>query len=230
MKPTDPSLHFHPDVHHTQPTNTGMENMQRPDLARSQDAAYDVPIGVDTEAVAAATRQLLHAIGENPDREGLRETPARVARWWREFIDYEPGKLHTSFGQVEADQLVIVSGMRVWSLCEHHLLPFWCDVTVAYLVSGKMLGLSKLARMAHKHAHQLQVQERLVNGLAEEVAEAVGHENVAVVASGVHLCMVMRGIKTHGMMQSSALRGKFKAQPELRAEFMALHTKAVEGK
>lgn len=184
--------------------------------------------GVDMEAVKKATVDLLRAIGENPEREGLQETPLRVAKWWREFIDYDPGKLSTSFGQVESDQLVVVSGMRVWSLCEHHLLPFWCDVTVAYLVNGKMLGLSKLARLAHLHAHRLQVQERLVNGIAEDVEGIVGHSNVAVVASGVHLCMVMRGIKTPGTMQSSALRGSFKSNASLRAELMALHSRAVQ--
>ena len=189
-----------------------------------------VPVSllVDQDAAERAVKALLTAIGEDPDREGLQDTPRRVARFWCEFMDYDPGNMGAAFGQVESDQLVVVSGIRVWSLCEHHLLPFHCDITAAYLIHDKMMGLSKIARVAHKHAHRLQVQERLVSGIADDLAEMAGHGDVAVVGSGVHLCMVMRGIKTPGTMQSSALRGAFKSNPTLRAEFMQLHALAMQ--
>lgn len=177
---------------------------------------------VDQPRVRAAVREILEAIGENPDREGLQDTPGRVARWWAEFMDYDPGRTAVTFQSDRVDQLVAVSGMRVWSLCEHHLLPFWADVTVAYIARGKVLGLSKLARIAHKHAHRLQLQEQLVDGIATEVAEVAGVEDVAVHATGVHLCMVMRGVRTEGQMVSTGLRGVFRHDPAARAEFLRI--------
>ena len=176
---------------------------------------------VDKVAAEAAVRALLVAIGEDPSREGIADTPARVAKLWAEFIDYEPGKLGTQFEAAQTDQMVVVSGMRVWSMCEHHLLPFWCDVTVGYIAADKVLGLSKMGRIAHKHGHRLQLQERLVSGIAEELAALLGHDNVAVVATGEHLCMTMRGIRTPARMTSSSVHGLFRV-PETKAEFLAL--------
>ncbi len=180
-----------------------------------------VPGKVDKVAAEAAVRALLVAIGEDPSREGIADTPARVAKLWAEFIDYEPGKLGTQFEAVNADQMIVVSGMRVWSMCEHHLLPFWCDVSVAYIAQGTVLGLSKMGRIAHKHGHRLQLQERVVAGIADEMAELLGHEDVAVIATGEHLCMTMRGIKTPARMTSSSVKGKFRI-PEVKAEFLSL--------
>jgi len=170
----------------------------------------------------ALGRRLLVAIGEDPEREGLRDTPARWARWWGEFIDYQPGKVETAFQSVSVDQMVVVSGMRVWSLCEHHLLPFWCDVSIGYLAGERVLGLSKFARVAHHHAHRLQVQERLVQGIAETVQDLAATKNVAVIAHGEHLCMTMRGIKTQGVMTSSVMTGVFRENAAVRAEFLAI--------
>jgi GTP cyclohydrolase I len=177
---------------------------------------------VDQLAVQAACRALLVALGEDPDRDGLRDTPARWARWWAEFIDHEPGRTDTTFDAVAVDQLVLVRGVRVWSLCEHHLLPFWCDLSIGYLTGPRLLGLSKLARVAQAHAHGLQVQERLVEGIAAEVASVTGSPDVGVVASGEHLCMTMRGVRCPATMVSSALHGRIRQDPALRAEFMAL--------
>jgi GTP cyclohydrolase I len=182
---------------------------------------------VDQGKVREATLMLLDAIGENPLREGLRDTPDRVARAWAEFMDYDPGKVSASFASEGTDQMVVVSGMRVWSLCEHHLLPFYCDVTVGYLADDHLLGLSKLARIAHKHAHGLQVQERLVEQIAAEVKDLAGTRDVAVVASGVHLCMVMRGVRTDGRMTSASISGRFR-EPSARAEFMSLAANASQ--
>jgi len=167
-------------------------------------------------------RQLLTLLGEDPDREGLQETPQRIARWWHEFIDYDPGKTDTAFEAITVDQMVVVSGMKVWSLCEHHLLPFWAEISVAYITEEKVLGLSKLARIAHKYAHSLQIQERLTTQIATEIAELTGSTSVAVVAQGQHLCMTMRGIKTPAIMTTSDMRGVFRTKPEVRAEFLSL--------
>lgn len=179
-------------------------------------------MAVNPAEVEKAAAALLRAIGEDVDRDGLRGTPARMARLWAEFIDYAPGAVNSAFEHIRTDQLVAVCGVRVYSYCEHHLLPFWCDLAMAYIPGAKILGLSKFARVAHKHAHRLQIQERLVDSIAAELAELTGVEDVAVLGRGVHLCMVMRGIKTRGEMVTSALRGRFLHCHHTRAEFMAL--------
>lgn len=167
-------------------------------------------------------RQLLYIIGEDADRPGLVDTPRRFARFWREFMVHDPGKLNVGFESVTVDQMVVVSGIRVWSLCEHHLVPFWCELDMAYIADKTVLGLSKFARIAHKHAHRLQLQERLVHDIADEIQAHTESDNVAVVGRGVHLCMVMRGVKTEGTMGSSVLRGKFRDDPLVRSEFLQL--------
>lgn len=177
---------------------------------------------VDEAALRAACRAILLAIGEDPDRAGLRDTPRRFAAWWGEFINYKAGTTDTVFEAVEADQMVVVSGLRVWSLCEHHLLPFWSDVSIAYIAGANVMGLSKLARIAHKHAHRLQLQERLVAGIADEVQHISGTDDVAVMASGLHLCMAMRGIRTPGTMTTSVMRGAFRSDASVRHEFLSL--------
>ena len=178
-------------------------------------------MAVDHDRIKLIIRDLLEALGEDPDREGLQDTPRRIADFYREFIDYDPGKLDTVFSSIAHDQMVAVTGMRVWSMCEHHMLPFWCDVSIAYISNDKVLGLSKFARIAHKHAHKLSLQEKLVADIANELIEKLGTDDVAVMAKGEHLCMTMRGIKTPHRMISSALNGRFH-QPEQRAEFLNL--------
>ena len=167
-------------------------------------------------------RRLLKEIGEDPERDGLRGTPERFARWWREFVNYDPGSVSTLFESAAVGQLVTVADMEVWSLCEHHLLPFRCVVTVSYRPLGRLLGLSKFARIAHGRAHRLQVQERLVSDIARDVVEVTGSPDVAVVARGEHLCMTMRGIRTSAFMTSTAYLGAFEKDGELRAELLAL--------
>lgn len=176
---------------------------------------------INHEKVKSLVTELLEALGEDPNREGLLETPRRIANFWRDFIEYEPGKLDTTFAAVKHNQMVCVTGMRVWSMCEHHMLPFWCDVAIAYIADEKVLGLSKFARIAHKHAHKLTLQEQLVADIANEVKDILGTDDVAVMAKGEHLCMTMRGIQTPHRMISSALNGKFH-QAEQRAEFLRL--------
>ena len=180
------------------------------------------PKRVDYPWLLVIARELLFAIGEDPEREGLRETPRRWADAWREFIEYDPGTTETTFSSVVSDQLVCVSGMRVTSLCEHHLLPFWCDVSIGYIPDDKVLGLSKFARIAHECAHRLQLQERLGQQIADEITRITGTQNVAVVLKGEHLCMTARGIRTPGRITSSILRGVFRTDSQTRMEFLRL--------
>ena len=181
-----------------------------------------VPKTVDYDKIQQLGRELLVALGEDPDREGLKDTPRRWASWWREFIEYQPGNTDTSFEAVTTDQMVVVSGIRIYSLCEHHLLPFWCDVSIGYIARDRVLGLSKFARIAHRIAHKLQLQERISKAIADEVERVTGSPDVAVLVSGVHMCMVMRGIKSDGLVSSLVSRGAFSSQPDIRADFLHL--------
>jgi GTP cyclohydrolase IA len=167
-------------------------------------------------------RELLEAIGEDPRRDGLVDTPRRFADWWCEFVDYDPGRTGTAFEGVSTDQMVVVSGIRVHSLCEHHLLPFWCDVAVGYVATDRVLGLSKFARIAHQAAHRLQVQERLTHEIADGVARVTGSPDVAVLARGEHACMTTRGIRSPATMTTSVVRGVFRADASARSEFLRL--------
>lgn len=177
---------------------------------------------VDKAALERIGRELLAAIGEDPDRDGLKDTPKRFAKWWAEFIDRDHGSIDRTFTVTDVDEIVAVSGMRVWSLCEHHLLPFHATVAVGYIPTGKVLGLSKFARIAHRAAGRLQVQERLVNDIADAIVTHTGSVDVAVIAQGEHLCMSMRGVRTPAQMHTSVMRGKFRTHPEARAEFLNL--------
>lgn len=168
-------------------------------------------------------RELLLALGEDPTDDGLRDTPRRFANWWREFIEYTPGKVDTAFESSYSDQMIIISGMRIWSLCMHHLLPFYADIAIGYIpTEGKILGLSKFARIAHAAAHKLQVQEKLVHDIADELERLTSTKDIAVLANGHHLCMEMRGVKTIGEMTTSVMRGSFRDEPQTRAEFLRL--------
>jgi len=177
---------------------------------------------IETKNIEFLIEALLIEIGEDPKRDGLIDTPKRVAKYWKEFIEYEPGKIETTFESVNADQMVIVKGIKVWSLCEHHLMPFNSEISIGYITSDKVLGLSKFARIAHKHAHKLQLQEKLVQDIADEIQTLVGTEDVAVFGKGEHLCMVSRGIKTDGSMITSVMQGVFRDEPETRMEFLNL--------
>lgn len=159
------------------------------------------PARANKAAIEATVGQLLELLGYSLDAPGLKETPRRVAAWWAEFLDYDPGTLGTTFEQSRSPEFVIVSGLRTWSLCEHHLLPFWCDVAIGYKPNGRVLGLSKFGRVTVKHARRLQLQERLVTGIGHEIIERTGSNQVAVLGVGEHLCMTMRGIeKPHRMV------------------------------
>lgn len=194
---------------------------REPSIAVEDPDEHLVPV-VDQGRIQRAVREILVAIGEDPEREGILSTPARVAAWWQEFLAPEPQDLDTTFEAVATDQMVAVTGIRVWSLCEHHLLPFWCDISIGYIAQDRVLGLSKFARLARRRAGRLQVQERLVDDIAGDVRRLARTTSVAVVGRGVHLCMLMRGVRTHATMTSSALTGAFRENPVARQEFMAL--------
>lgn len=167
-------------------------------------------------------KKLLVTLGEDSNRQGLKDTPQRFAKYWQEFLHYDAGKVETTFESVTVDQMVVVSGIRVWSLCEHHLLPFWCDMSVGYITRGKVLGLSKIPRICQRHAHRLQLQERLVHDVAQEIIALAETPDVAVIGKGLHTCMAMRGIKSDGLMTSSVMQGVFKSSHHTRLEFLSI--------
>lgn len=151
------------------------------------------------------------------------ETPARAAKFWAEFIDYNPGNSATTFPVSQVDQMVAVTGIQTWSLCAHHLLPFSAEVSIGYLATDQVLGLSKFARLAHFAAHRPTSQEALVATIADLVIEATGTEHVAVTATGLHLCMAMRGVREQSAtMTTSDLRGAFRTDGRTREEWLAL--------
>ena len=193
------------------------------DISLPQDCkSQPMEMSAEFKQLEVICEGLLTVIGEDPKREGLLGTPKRFAKFWMEFMNYDPGNTDVTFESIKTDQMVVVSGLKVWSLCEHHLLPFWSEIAVGYLSGARVIGLSKIARIAHKHAHKLQIQERLVNDIAEDLARLLDHDNVAVMATGRHTCMEMRGIKTKGFMTTSIMRGVFLHGESARNEFLSL--------
>jgi GTP cyclohydrolase I len=177
---------------------------------------------IHTDTVEEIIKALLYALGENPMREGLKDTPRRVAKFYQEFMEYSPGNTGTTFEPIQVDQMVIVKKIPIYSLCEHHLLPFHCEVSIGYITKDKVLGLSKFARIAQQYAHRLQLQERLAFDIATEVKNLVETDDVAVYAEGEHLCMQMRGIKSPGKMVTSIMWGCFRDEASARQEFLSL--------
>lgn len=180
---------------------------------------------VDVEAIREAVRVILRAIGEDPERPGLQETPRRVAKMYLEMfagLHTDPSRhLQVTFPE-SYDEMVLVRDIPFTSMCEHHLLPFSGVAHVAYIPNGKVTGLSKLARVVEEVAKRPQVQERMTQQIAELIDQHLETSGVAVVVSAEHSCMAIRGIKKPGSKTvTSALRGIFK-EPSTRAEFMSL--------
>ncbi|MCL2106353.1 MAG: GTP cyclohydrolase I FolE [Oscillospiraceae bacterium] len=181
---------------------------------------------MDTHRIEAAVRELLLAIGENPAREGLRETPARVARMYAEVfcgLREDPARHLKMFQEENGDEMVIVRDIPLYSMCEHHLLPFFGKAHIAYLPrDGRVIGLSKLARIVDAFARRPQLQERLTAQVADFLYQRLPCQGVAVVVEAEHLCMTMRGARASGAQtRTSALRGKMREAPT-RAEVMSL--------
>jgi GTP cyclohydrolase I len=182
--------------------------------------------GVDSARIEAAVREILLAIGEDPDREGLCETPARVARMYAEIcsgLQLEPREhLQKKFTQ-KYDEIVVVKDIQFASLCEHHLLPFFGKAHLAYLPNGTIVGLSKLARVVDALARRPQVQERMTEELADLLTSELDARGVAVILEATHTCMTIRGVRQpESLCTTSAMRGLFRDNPSTRSELMAL--------
>ncbi len=177
---------------------------------------------VDHERIEAAVREILLAVGEDPDREGLQETPARVARMYAELcagLRRDPGEvLRKTFTQ-KYDEMVLVKDIRFASICEHHLLPFFGRAHIAYLPKGKIVGLSKLPRLVDAVARRPQVQERITEEVADLLVEELSPRGAAVILEATHTCMTVRGVrKADSVCTTSAMRGVFRDNPSSRSE------------
>jgi len=165
---------------------------------------------VDTKKIEAACRELLAAIGEDPDRDGLKETPARWARWWSEFISpKEAGAWSTFPVSLSGEDIVTMSGIEEFSVCEHHLLPFRFTASLGYIPGDRVLGLSKFARIVRRASGGLSIQETLTQSILQNIQTATGSNHVIVKLSGVHSCMEMRGARCPATTTTISASGKF---------------------
>lgn len=181
----------------------------------------------DPQRLAGLVRQLLVELGEDPDREGLLKTPERVAKaltFLTQGYRQTPQEvLNGAVFESTANNMVIVRDIEVYSLCEHHMLPFYGRCHVGYIADGKVVGLSKIARIVDCFARRLQIQERLTEEIAHAIQEITHAEGVGVVMNCAHLCMMMRGVeKQNAMTVTSSVLGSFRKDPGVRAEFMSL--------
>lgn len=181
---------------------------------------------IDQEKIQRAVREILEAIGENPEREGLQETPNRIAEMYADIFsgseDEALRELEIGFKEPHSE-MVLVRDIPFYSMCEHHLLPFYGHAHVAYIPKGKIVGISKIARVVDILSKRPQMQERLTSRVADIIERGLGPVGVAVVIEAEHMCMIMRGVKKPGsFVVTSALRGGFRTHPETRAEFFSL--------
>ena len=181
---------------------------------------------VDMQRLQNAVREILAAVGEDPDREGLLETPARVARMYAELFSglHDDPRVHLQKVFTEKyDEVVVVRDISFNSMCEHHLLPFMGKAHIGYIPNGKVLGLSKLARVVESISHRPQVQERMTEEIASLMESELDAKAVGVVVEATHSCMTMRGVRKPGSLcVTSAMKGLFRTNPSSRAEIMQL--------
>lgn len=175
--------------------------------------------------IEGAVQTILYAVGENPERQGLRRTPRRVAKMYEELTagyHVDPVALvNDAIFDISYDEMVIVKNIDYHSLCEHHLLPFYGKAHVAYIPNGKVIGLSKIPRIVEMYARRLQVQERMTVQVAEFINELLQPQGVAVICEGIHMCAAMRGVKkANTRMVTSAMLGNFRENPRTRNEFL----------
>jgi GTP cyclohydrolase IA len=183
--------------------------------------------GAQPESVASLMRKVIALIGENPEREGLKKTPERYEKALKFLTSgYHQNVDHLLNGatfSVCYDEMVVVKDIEFFSLCEHHLLPFFGKAHVAYLPSKRVIGLSKVARLVNMYARRLQIQERMTNQIARALEEKIAPQGVGVIIEARHLCMQMRGVeKQHGQALTSAMLGAFRENKQTRDEFLAL--------
>ena len=189
------------------------------------DNDYFEPAGIDFEAARNSILGLIKAVGEDPEREGLKKTPDRVARMYSELLSgyaRNPEEfINGALFNITYDEMVIVRDIEFYSLCEHHMLPFIGRAHVAYLPDGKVIGLSKIPRVVDMYARRLQVQERLTRQIADFLSDALKPHGVAVVVEAMHMCSMMRGVKKHdARMTTSAMHGSFRTNLATRQEFL----------
>ena len=180
---------------------------------------------MDFESIRSAMVEVIKGIGEDPEREGLRNTPDRVSRMYAELLSgysVDPEKIiNGALFNINYDEMVLVRDIEFYSLCEHHMLPFLGRAHVAYLPKGKVIGLSKIPRIVEMYARRLQVQERMTRQIADLLQETLEPHGVAVVVEAMHLCSMMRGVKKHdARMTTSAMHGTFRANLATRQEFL----------
>lgn len=199
------------------------------------DLAGEAPGGDKrNSAIPDLVRRMIAELGEDPSRDGLRRTPERVALAYQELTrGYRMDVaevLNGALFEVCYDEMVIVKDIEMYSLCEHHLLPFFGKVHVAYLPNKKVIGLSKIARLVEMFARRFQIQERLTNQIAETIRDAIDPQGVGVVIEAKHLCMIMRGVeKQHSSAVTSAMLGAFRENQQTREEFLALVSRTANG-
>jgi GTP cyclohydrolase I len=196
-------------------------------IERLPDSMKQLPADeVDLDRVERAWREILEAIGEDPDRQGLRDTPERIARMYAELFEglrIDP-KSYLEVGfEVGHEEMVILKDIPFYSVCEHHFMPFHGVAAVGYIPDGRVVGLSKLARLVEAYARRPQIQEQLTGQIADSLMEVLQPDGVAVVIEAEHLCMTQRGVKKPGSrMVTSATRGLFRKNEVTRAEFLSL--------
>lgn len=178
-------------------------------------------------SIATAVREILTEIGEDPDRQGLKDTPERVARMYKElttgYMISPQQMINGAIYDIKYDEMVVVKDIEFYSLCEHHLLPFFGKCSVAYIPDGKVIGLSKIPRIVDVFARRLQIQEAMTVQIADFLNDILKPQGVAVVAEAYHLCMAMRGVeKSEASMLTSSMRGVFKKDERTRVEFLSL--------
>ncbi|HXW54675.1 MAG TPA: GTP cyclohydrolase I FolE [Candidatus Cybelea sp.] len=193
----------------------------------SEATEITIPETAGAETIAGLVRKMLVQLGEDPNREGLRRTPERFEKALRFLTSgyrQDPEKLlNGAMFTVCYDEMVVVRDIEVYSLCEHHLLPFFGKCHVAYIPSKKVVGLSKIARLVNMYARRLQIQERLTSQVAKAIQEKLSPQGVGVIIEARHLCMVMRGVeKQHSSATTSAMLGVFRDNKQTRDEFLAL--------
>lgn len=186
----------------------------------------DASAPVDLGRIEAAVREIIVALGEDPRREGLRDTPARVARMYAELFEglrIDPTEYLKVGFEVGHDEMVILRDIPFYSVCEHHFMPFHGTAAVGYIPDGRVVGVSKLARLVEGYARRPQLQERLTGQVADAIMETLQPDGVAVVIAAEHLCMTQRGVKKPGSrMVTSATRGLFRQNQLTRSEFLSL--------
>ena len=195
--------------------------------ASESTTSFSPPAGkIDQPRIEAAVREILFAVGEDPDREGLTDTPARVARMYAEMfrgLQGDPRMHLKKFFTEPYDEVVLVRDISFCSMCEHHMLPFMGKAHIGYIPNGKVVGLSKLARVVDAFSRRPQVQERMTEGIAKLLVEELDVKGVAVVVEATHTCMTVRGVRKPGSLcVTSALKGIFRKNLSSRAEIMQL--------